>query len=79
MVEQSMLIVGGGPAGIMAGLLFARAGRTYSPVSGELVQKHEVQDVVDYISKLKNIKLNQQFDLLKPTKRKSLRPNHHHN
>ncbi|SIO50562.1 excinuclease ABC subunit UvrA [Chitinophaga niabensis] len=35
-------------------LLFSRAGRTYSPVSGELVKKHEVADVVDYISKLKN-------------------------
>ncbi|MGX5820215.1 excinuclease ABC subunit UvrA [Chitinophaga lutea] len=33
-------------------LLFARAGRTYSPVSGELVKKHEVSDVVDYISRL---------------------------
>ena len=34
-------------------LLFSRAGKTYSPISGELVKKHEVQDVVDYISKLK--------------------------
>lgn len=33
-------------------LLFARAGRTYSPVSGQLVKKHEVADVVDYISRL---------------------------
>lgn len=30
-------------------LLFARIGRTYSPVSGELVKKHEVADVADYI------------------------------
>jgi excinuclease ABC subunit A len=30
-------------------LLFARIGRTYSPVSGQLVSKHEVVDVVDYI------------------------------
>jgi excinuclease ABC subunit A len=30
-------------------LLFARAGRTYSPVSGDEVKKHEVSDVVDYI------------------------------
>ena len=30
-------------------LLFARVGKTYSPVSGELVKKHEVSDVVDFI------------------------------
>lgn len=30
-------------------LLFARVGKTYSPESGELVRKHEVRDVVDYI------------------------------
>jgi excinuclease ABC subunit A len=30
-------------------LLFARIGHTYSPVSGQLVSKHEVVDVVDYI------------------------------
>jgi excinuclease ABC subunit A len=34
-------------------LLFARIGKTYSPVSGELVSKHEVNDVVDFIFKLK--------------------------
>jgi excinuclease ABC subunit A len=28
-------------------LLFARIGKTYSPVSGELVKRHEVQDVID--------------------------------
>ncbi|SFE30337.1 excinuclease ABC subunit A [Chitinophaga sp. CF118] len=33
-------------------LLFARIGKTYSPVSGQLVKKHEVSDVVDYIKKL---------------------------
>ncbi|MBO9153434.1 excinuclease ABC subunit UvrA [Chitinophaga sp. GCM10012297] len=33
-------------------LLFARAGRTYSPVSGQLVKKHEVADVVDFIARL---------------------------
>lgn len=33
-------------------LLFSRAGQTFSPVSGQLVKKHEVADVVDYISKL---------------------------
>src|SRR5450631_3507319 len=30
-------------------LLFARIGKTYSPVSGHLVKKHAVVDVVDYI------------------------------
>lgn len=28
-------------------LLYARIGKTYSPVSGNLVQKHEAQDVID--------------------------------
>lgn len=32
-------------------LLYARIGKTYSPISGELVTKHEVQDVVDAIYK----------------------------
>ncbi len=31
-------------------LLFARIGRTYSPVSGELVKKESASDVVDYIT-----------------------------
>lgn len=35
-------------------LLFARAGKTYSPVSGVEVKKNEVSDVVDFISKLKH-------------------------
>ncbi len=30
-------------------LLFARVGKTYSPISGEPVTKHEVRDVVDFI------------------------------
>ena len=30
-------------------VLFARIGKTYSPVSGEEVKKHEVSDVVDFI------------------------------
>ena len=34
-------------------LLFARIGKTYSPVSGDLVKKHQVSDVVDYIIKQK--------------------------
>src|SRR6185436_8669790 len=33
-------------------LLYARIGKTISPVSGELVKKHEVRDVVDFIFKL---------------------------
>jgi excinuclease ABC subunit A len=31
-------------------LLFARIGKTYSPVSGHLVKKHSVTDVIDYIN-----------------------------
>ncbi|MCP4309900.1 MAG: excinuclease ABC subunit UvrA [Bacteroidetes bacterium] len=30
-------------------LLYARAGQTYSPISGKLVKRHSVSDVVDYI------------------------------
>jgi excinuclease ABC subunit A len=30
-------------------LLFARIGKTYSPISGDLVQKHQVEDVINYI------------------------------
>ena len=33
-------------------LLFARIGKTYSPVSGKIVKKHQVSDVVDFISDL---------------------------
>lgn len=33
-------------------LLFARIGKFYSPISGRVVQKHEVSDVVDYIKQL---------------------------
>ena len=35
-------------------LLFARIGKTYSPISGDLVVKHEVKDVIDFIFKLKD-------------------------
>jgi len=31
-------------------LLFARIGKTYSPISGELVKKHTTKDVLDYIA-----------------------------
>ena len=33
-------------------LLFARIGRTFSPVSGKLVMRHSVTDVVDYVTGL---------------------------
>jgi len=35
-------------------LLFARIGKTYSPVSGKLVKKQQVSDVVDFIKKQKS-------------------------
>jgi len=35
-------------------LLYARIGKTYSPISGDLVRKHEVSDVVNYIQKQKS-------------------------
>lgn len=31
-------------------LLYARIGKTYSPISGEMVKRHEVSDVVDFIN-----------------------------
>ena len=34
-------------------LLYARIGKTYSPISGKLVKKHQVSDVTDHIAKLK--------------------------
>ena len=33
-------------------LLYARIGKTYSPVSGDLVTRHSVSDVVDYIERM---------------------------
>ena len=33
-------------------LLYAKIGKTYSPISGQVVQKQEVSDVVDYIKTL---------------------------
>ncbi|WP_411767676.1 excinuclease ABC subunit UvrA [Winogradskyella sp. A3E31] len=32
-------------------LLFARIGKTYSPISGNLVKKHRTSDVIDFISR----------------------------
>ena len=48
-------------------LLFARIGKTYSPISGKEVKKHSVEDVVDFILK-KDI--GSKFYILAPT-------NHH--
>ena len=45
-------------------LLFARIGKTYSPISGKEVKKHNIQDVVDFISK-KDI--GSKFYILAPT------------
>jgi len=33
-------------------LLYARIGKTYSPVSGEEVKRHQISDVVDFVDKL---------------------------
>jgi excinuclease ABC subunit A len=33
-------------------LLYARIGKTYSPVSGQLVEKHEVSSVTDFLKKM---------------------------
>lgn len=32
-------------------LFYARVGKTYSPVSGKEVQKHQIKDVIDFLSK----------------------------
>ncbi|MBL7917407.1 MAG: excinuclease ABC subunit A, partial [Bacteroidia bacterium] len=60
-------------------LLFARIGKTYSPVSGKLIKRHKVSDVVDFIlqqadetlimitvklKEEKNLPLTKQLDLL---------------
>ena len=45
-------------------LLFARIGKTYSPISSKEVKKHSIQDVVDFISK-KDI--GSKFYILAPT------------
>ncbi len=34
-------------------LLFARVGKTYSPISGQVVKRHSVQNVVDFVQKWK--------------------------
>lgn len=35
-------------------LLYARVGKTYSPVTGKLVKRHSVTDVVDFVNTLSN-------------------------
>ena len=35
-------------------LLFARIGKTYSPISGNIVKRHSVSDVVDFVQTLPN-------------------------
>ncbi len=44
-------------------LLFARIGVTYSPISGKIVKKHTVRDVLNYI---KRLELNSRLLLLSP-------------
>ncbi len=48
-------------------LLYARIGKTISPVSGDQVKKHEVSDVVNFIFSLE---LNSKVQLLIPLQRK---------
>ena len=48
-------------------LLFARVGKTYSPVSGEVVRRHQVSDVLDHLATLAVGTRVQLFTLL-PTK-----------
>jgi len=45
-------------------LLFARIGKTYSPISGKEVKKHSVKDVVDFILKKE---IGAKFYILVPT------------
>ncbi len=48
-------------------LLFARVGKTYSPVSGNVVKRHQVSDVLDFLATLPAETRVQLFTLL-PTK-----------
>lgn len=48
-------------------LLFARVGKTYSPVSGQIVKRHEIADVVDFIMSQNDNSKVQLFIIL-PTK-----------
>jgi excinuclease ABC subunit A len=44
-------------------LLFARVGKTYSPISGNEVKKHTVSDVIDF---LKNLELGSRVYIISP-------------
>ncbi|MGY8926459.1 MAG: excinuclease ABC subunit UvrA, partial [Flavobacteriales bacterium] len=44
-------------------VLFSRIGKTYSPTSGEIVRKHTVTDVIDFLQKQK---LNSKHVILSP-------------
>jgi excinuclease ABC subunit A len=46
-------------------LLYAKVGKTFSPVSGNQVIKHDVSDVIDYIKKLDE---NTKIQILSPLK-----------
>lgn len=46
-------------------LLYAKIGKTYSPISGKEVRKHEVTDVVDYI---KSLNTDTKIQILSPLK-----------
>jgi excinuclease ABC subunit A len=35
-------------------ILYARVGKTYSPVSGDIVKRHEVSDVIDFINQFED-------------------------
>ena len=50
-------------------ILYARVGKTYSPVSGDIVKKHEVSDVIDFIHQFEEGQKVQLFIPL-PTKYK---------
>ena len=52
-------------------LLFARIGKTYSPISGEIVKKQEVSDVVDFILSSPS---SAKVELLAPLVRHESRP-----
>ncbi len=47
-------------------ILYARAGRTFSPVSGKQVKKHQISDVVDYIQQFEIGTKIQLFAPVKP-------------
>ncbi|MFN4083511.1 MAG: excinuclease ABC subunit UvrA [Bacteroidia bacterium] len=54
-------------------LLFARVGVTFSPLSGNIVKRHTVEDVVDFIKKLPNaskVYLLVKIDLAEPNQLK---------